>query len=101
MQQGLATVADRKRVWLHLIGLAAFSGAIYLPLLGRGFIHDDFLWINEAAHSPWGYGFLHPAAGAPLYSPLVFMTFRFDWTLWRFHAFPYGRVGRVDHAFTS
>jgi hypothetical protein len=90
------TGSEHKTVWLHLLGLAIFSSALYLPILGRGFIHDDFLWLNDAVYRPLGYEMSHPVGG-PFYSPLGLLTFRAGWSVWGFHAFPYGVENLMLH----
>lgn len=68
------------------LALAAFSAAIFLPLIGRGFVHDDFMWLSYAAHQSRWYGFTHPTFS--FYTPLTWLSFKIDWTLWGFQAFP-------------
>ena len=96
MLQDRATVPENKAMRWHLLGLALFSSALFLPNLGRGFIHDDFVWLHDAAYQPGGYGLSHPAGG-PFYSPLGLLTFRAGWAVWGLHAFPYGAENLLLH----
>ncbi|HYP02811.1 MAG TPA: hypothetical protein VER76_21680 [Pyrinomonadaceae bacterium] len=74
------------RSLLHGIALAAFSSALFLPLIGRGFVHDDFMWLSSVAYQTRWYGLTHPTPS--FYTPLTWLTFKFDWTLWGMRPFP-------------
>ena len=96
MLQNRAAVPENKAMPWHLLGLALFSSALFLPNLGRGFIHDDFLWLHDAAYQPVGYELSHPTGGS-FYSPLGLLTFRAGWRIWGLHAFPYGAENLLLH----
>jgi hypothetical protein len=49
--------------------------------MGRGNIHDDFVFISSAAFDPLAAG-LTTAKGGPFYAPLTWLTFRAEWNLW-------------------
>jgi hypothetical protein len=49
--------------------------------MGRGNIHDDFVFISSAAFDPLAAG-LTTAKGGPFYAPLTWLTFRAEWDLW-------------------
>jgi hypothetical protein len=55
-------------------------------MIGRGFVHDDFVWLYIAAHEPGWYGFTHPIQ--LFYTPLTWLTFKADWMLWGLAPFP-------------
>jgi hypothetical protein len=68
------------------MALAAFSSALFLPLIGRGFVHDDFMWLANVAYQPRWHGLTNPTPS--FYTPLTWLTFKLDWTLWGLRAFP-------------
>ena len=71
--------ASRSR--LFLLTVTGLSAALFLPFMGRGFIHDDFVHLHSVAyHSMW-YGLTH-ANGGPFYAPITWLTFKLDWVLW-------------------
>ncbi|HZF40558.1 MAG TPA: hypothetical protein VE715_17180 [Blastocatellia bacterium] len=66
---------------LFLLMVAGLSSSLFLPVMGRGFIHDDFVHLYSAAyHSLWQG--LTCANGGPFYTPVTWLTFRLDWVLW-------------------
>jgi hypothetical protein len=71
---------------LHGMALVAFSSALFLPLIGRGFVHDDFMWLYNVAYQTRWYGLTHPTP--TFYTPLTWLTFKLDWTLWGMRPFP-------------
>ncbi|MDQ1557615.1 MAG: protein O-mannosyl-transferase [Pyrinomonadaceae bacterium] len=70
----------------HDLWLAAFSVALFLPLIGGGFVHDDFVWLYNVAYRPHTYGLTHPIQD--FYTPVTWLSFKLDWALWGFQAFP-------------
>jgi hypothetical protein len=68
------------------LALAAFSAAIFLPLIGKGFVHDDFMWLSSVAHESRWHGLTHPTP--TFYTPLTWLSFKLDWTLWGLRPFP-------------
>lgn len=89
-QNGLPLKGRGKRASVrrqqHLLALAAFSAALFLPLIGNGFVHDDFVWLQIASQEPGWYGFTHPIQ--LFYTPLTWLTFKADWLLWGSTPFP-------------
>jgi hypothetical protein len=75
--------------------LAALSAAIFLPLIGQGFVHDDFMWLDSVAHHRRYYGLTHPTP--TFYTPLTWLSFKLDWTLWGLRAFPYALENLLLH----
>jgi hypothetical protein len=75
--------------------LAVFSAAIFLPLIGRGFVHDDFMWLASVAHRARWYGLTHPTP--TFYTPLTWLSFKLDWTLWGLRPFPYALENLLLH----
>ena len=68
------------------LALATLFCVIYLPDAGHGFVKDDFQWIS-AARRPLSAVFTE----APdFYRPLVTMSFRVDYELFRLDSYPYG-----------
>jgi hypothetical protein len=72
---------------LHLLTLGVFTAAVFLPMIGKGFIHDDFVHLFSASHDSLLRG-LTVAADGPFYAPMTWLTFRFDWHLWGVNPFP-------------
>ena len=70
----------------HGIALAAFSFVLFLPLIGAGFVHDDFVWLYNVAYRPRWYGLTN--SHQSFYTPLTWLTFKIDWTLWGLRPFP-------------
>src|SRR6266850_3560981 len=70
------------RLRLAAIALFAIFSIIYLPALGRGFVKDDYRWIEESrVHAPADLGRLF-TANVGFYRPLVAATFAADYALW-------------------
>lgn len=84
----------------HGIILIVFSAAIFLPELGNGFVHDDFLHLYTSGfHSFWD-GFRCLSSGAFL-TPLANLSFQMDWILWGgTHSFLIGLDNLVLHIAT-
>jgi hypothetical protein len=66
---------------LFLLGVAGLSAALFLPVMGRGFIHDDFIHLYSVAYHSMRQG-LTRANGGPFYTPVTWLTFKLDWLLW-------------------
>lgn len=69
------------RPHLTLLMIAGLSAALFIPLMGRGFIHDDFVHLYSAAYHPLRRGLAY-ANGGPFYTPITWLTFKLDWVLW-------------------
>jgi hypothetical protein len=80
---------------LSVLALAGYNLFLYLPRLGAGFIHDDFIWMHQVAFQPSWFGFTHPIV--LFYSPLTWLTFQLDWTLWGLRPLPYAAWSLVLH----
>jgi hypothetical protein len=66
---------------LFLLAVGGLSAALFLPLMGHGFIHDDFIHLHSVAYQSIWHG-LTRANGGPFYAPMAWLTFKFDWLLW-------------------
>lgn len=76
------------RNWCGLLLLAL--AVIYLPDLGRGFIKDDFVWI-ESNQARGAADLLAPFTSAPdFYRPLVALSFAANWRLFGAEPLGYG-----------
>jgi hypothetical protein len=75
------------RVKLHLLLLIGFNVALFLPIIGHGFVVDDFLLLTTLAFHPFSYGLTH--AHGNFYTPLSWIWYKTDWSLWGMNAFPF------------
>jgi hypothetical protein len=80
-------MAARSRVKVHLLLLVGFNVALFLPMVGHGFVVDDFQLLAALAFHPFSFGLTH-AHGA-FYTPLTWMWYKADWSLWGMNAFPF------------
>src|SRR5215469_10788670 len=80
-------MAANNRVKLHLLLLIGFNVALFLPIIGHGFIVDDFLLLTTLAFHPFSFGLTH--AYGNFYTPLTWIWFKADWSLWGMNAFPF------------
>jgi hypothetical protein len=74
------------RQHLALLMIVGLSAALFLPIMGRGFIHDDFVHLYSAAYHPLRRGLAY-ANGGPFYTPITWLTFKLDWVLWGKNSF--------------
>src|SRR4030095_9052495 len=81
---------------LHLLTLAAFTTVVFLPMIGKGFIHDDFVHLYSGSHDSLATG-LTSAADGPFYAPLTWLTFWFDWRIWGVNPFPMAVENLLPH----
>jgi hypothetical protein len=65
-------------------------------MVGRGFIHDDFVHLCSVAYDPLWRG-LTKATGGPFYAPLTWLTFKVDWMLWGLKPAAFAVVNLVLH----
>lgn len=72
---------------LHLLTLAAYTSLVFLPMIGKGFIHDDFVHLFSASQDSLSEGLTTAADGA-FYAPFTWLTFWFDWHAWGVKPFP-------------
>lgn len=70
---------------------------LFLPLIGRGFVLDDFVHLHSVAYDPLWQG-LTRANGGPFYTPLAWLSFKFDWMFWRLNPFPLAAENLLFHA---
>jgi hypothetical protein len=75
------------RVKLHLLLLIGFNVALFLPMIGHGFIVDDFVLLTTLAFHPFSFGLTH--AHGNFYTPLTWIWYKMDWSLWGMNAFPF------------
>ena len=80
-------MAASNRVKLHLVLLIGFNVALFLPMIGHGFVVDDFQLLATLAFHPFSFGLTH-AHGA-FYTPLAWIWYKTDWSLWGMNAFPF------------
>ena len=80
-------MAASNRVKLHLLLLIGFNVVLFLPMIGHGFVVDDFQLLATLAFHPFSFGITH-AHGA-FYTPLTWMWYKADWSLWGMNAFPF------------
>ena len=80
----------------HLLLLVVFQLALYLPLIGRGLVFDDFQHVYSAAHEPISHG-LTRVQGGPFYDPVAWLAFKLDWMLWRGRSFPMAAENLLVH----
>ncbi|MEW6736569.1 MAG: hypothetical protein AB1489_35090 [Acidobacteriota bacterium] len=85
-----------KSYLLYPFTIVVFSMAIFLPMMGRGFIHDDFVHLCSVAYDPIWWG-LTRANGGPFYTPIAWLTFKVDWILWGRMAFPLAAMNLLLH----
>lgn len=81
---------------VSLVILVLLASALFLPNMGRGFIHDDFRFLSSAAFDPLWEGLL-TAKGGPFYAPLTWLTFRLEWGLWGQNAFLSASINLLLH----
>jgi hypothetical protein len=72
------------------------AALLFLPMIGRGFIHDDFVHLCSVAYDPLWRG-LTKATGGPFYAPLTWLTFKVDWMLWGLKPMAFAVVNLVLH----
>lgn len=80
----------------QLLLIAFLTAAPFLPLIGHGFVHDDFLHLKSATTANWLDG-LTRAQGGPFYTPLTWLTFRLDYLTWGPRPFPLAAENLLIH----
>lgn len=88
-----------------VFGLALLA---YLPVLGIGFLSDDYGFLFRAEtrdlRGYWGWNIFLPShgAGVAYYRPFgMIMTWQLGWQLWGLNPLPYHLLGLLLHAATS
>ncbi len=68
-----------------------------MPMMGRGFIHDDFMHLYSAASQSVEDGLAHSFV-KNFYTPITWLTFRLDLLLWgSSHPYPLAFVNLLIH----
>lgn len=80
----------------HCLALAAFSAALFVPMMGRGFILDDFGHAYVAAFDSVRFGLMR-ASGGPFYAPVAWFTFKINWLLWGARPFLWAVTNLLIH----
>jgi hypothetical protein len=81
----------------HYLTISIFTFLLFLPMMGHGFIHDDFVHLFSVAYDPLWSG-LTKANGGPFYAPLAWLTFKIDWVLWGWRPMAFAAVNLILHA---
>jgi hypothetical protein len=61
--------------------IAGLSALLFLPVMGHGFVHDDFHHLYSAAYHSIRHGLTRANEGM-FYAPIAWLTHRIDWMLW-------------------
>jgi TolA-binding protein len=99
---------NRQRIWMIAAGVAfivAASLVVYIPAMRGGYIWDDDVYVerNSLLSSPdglwniWTGGENIPSQ----YVPMVYTTFRFEYSLWGLRPFGYHLTNVLLHAFNA
>ena len=91
---------DKPQSALHVLGLIAFSAGLFLPLIGRGFVLDDFGHAFVVQHESLRFGLTH-AAGAPYYMPLGWLSFKLDWLIWGLRPYMWAVTNLLVHVINT
>ena len=81
---------------LYTLMIVGYSAALFLPLIGHGFVHDDFVHLCSAAFDPFRQG-LTKANGGPFYAPLAWLSYKIDWMLWGWRPLAFAAVNLTLH----
>jgi hypothetical protein len=76
--------------------ILALTSAMFLPLMGRGFISDDYLHLYSSAFASIRSG-LTRADIFSFYTPITWLTYKADWTLWGPAPFAFCAVNLILH----
>ena len=80
----------------HPLILAGFSALLFLPTMGHGFVHDDFLHLFSVAYHPTSRG-LFGVNGGPFYAPLTWVSYKIDWLIWGYNPYAFAAVNLLFH----
>lgn len=80
----------------YVTALIVLNGLIFFPLMGRGFIHDDFVHFRSAAFDSVWQGLTH-ATGGMFYAPLAWLSFKIDWLIWGQNPFLSATINLLLH----
>jgi len=92
----LSLLVDPASIRLHALMIAGYSAALFLPLIGRGFVHDDFVHLYSVVFDPLRQG-LTKANGGPFYAPLAWLSYKIDWMLWGWNPLAFAAVNLTLH----
>ncbi|MBO0722746.1 MAG: hypothetical protein J2P41_18120 [Blastocatellia bacterium] len=81
---------------LSYLAIPLLTVLLFIPMIGHGFIHDDFLHLSSVAFDPIWRG-LTKATGGQFYAPLTWLTFKLDWMLWGMNPAAFAVVNLVLH----
>jgi len=84
----------------HYIFITLLGVIVFLPNVGHGFIHDDFVHLHSAAFDS-AYVGLTSATGGTFYAPLTWLSFRMDWAIWGYYPFASALVNLSLHIANS
>src|SRR5689334_10226465 len=87
---------ERNHTIIRLAALAAFSTVLFAPLMGRGFILDDFGHLFVAGQNSVRFG-LTRASGGPYYAPVAYVSFKLNWLLWGARPYPWAANNLLIH----
>jgi hypothetical protein len=89
MMNFVSDLAKGRRVLpaYHFPAIITFNLAVFLPIIGRGFIHDDFIPLYSATYDSFLSG-MTKATGGPFYAPIAWLTFVFDSFAWNGSPYP-------------
>jgi hypothetical protein len=82
--------------FISLLLLAGYSIALFLPMIGHGFIHDDFVHLCSVVYDPLRRG-LTEATGGPFYAPLAWLSYKIDWMVWGWNPLAFSAVNLTLH----
>ncbi|MBO0797772.1 MAG: hypothetical protein J2P31_03030 [Blastocatellia bacterium] len=81
---------------LSYLAIPLLTALLFIPMIGHGFIHDDFLHLSSVAFDPIWQG-LTKATGGQFYAPLTWLTFKLDWMLWGMNPVAFAVVNLMLH----
>jgi hypothetical protein len=83
-------------VRFHPFIIAAFSAALFLPIIGRGFMQDDFDHLYSVAHYSLLSGLTRIQGGA-FFAPVAWLSYRIDWDFWGYNPFAFALTNLILH----
>jgi len=84
------------RAILIFLSIVGYSIALFLPLIGHGFILDDFVHLCSVVYDPLWQG-LTKATGGPFYAPIAWLSYKLDWMLWGWNPFAFAAINLTLH----
>lgn len=92
----LITDWNKHRSAVHCVALVVFSAGLFLPMIGRGFVLDDFGHLFVVQHESVRFGLTH-SSGGPYFAPLAWLSFKLDWLLWGLRPYMWALSNLVLH----